>query len=178
MVLLGDGAVGKTFLLKTYLQGEFPQQKVLPTVVDSYTAKVTVKKVEQTVELTDTSGLEDMRDIIKLGTRETEVYILCYSCANQISLHNVKTFWLPEHVESPSIRVPFVLVGTKRDLCNGCQDYESVKKQAKALALEKNAFAELTCSARTGWNVEEVFHAAIYCAMRNRREKKGCCSIL
>ena len=55
LVIVGDGACGKTSLLIVYIRGEFPDDYV-PTVFENYVADVTVdgKKVELT--LWDTAG--------------------------------------------------------------------------------------------------------------------------
>ena len=58
VVLVGDGAVGKTCLLLSYAQDKLPDEYV-PTVFDSYS--VTVPMGEDNIELNmfDTAGQED-----------------------------------------------------------------------------------------------------------------------
>ena len=58
VVLVGDGAVGKTCLLLSYAQDKLPDEYV-PTVFDSYS--VTVPMGEENIELNmfDTAGQED-----------------------------------------------------------------------------------------------------------------------
>jgi small GTP-binding protein len=55
LVVIGDGAVGKTCLLVVYAKGSFPTEYV-PTVFENYKCKVTVSNVEYNVQLWDTAG--------------------------------------------------------------------------------------------------------------------------
>lgn len=69
LVIVGDGACGKTSLLIVYIRGEFPDDYV-PTVFENYVADVTVdgKKVELTLWDTAGQGMEpSRREILSWG---------------------------------------------------------------------------------------------------------------
>ncbi|XP_048520773.1 ras-like GTP-binding protein RhoL isoform X2 [Dendroctonus ponderosae] len=55
---VGDGIVGKTCLLTTYVTGEFPQAYI-PTVFEHYGQQITVDDVDYDITLWDTAGQED-----------------------------------------------------------------------------------------------------------------------
>jgi GTPase SAR1 family protein len=48
LVVVGDGAVGKTCLLLVYAKGSFPKDYV-PTIFENYKCKVSVDKVEYNI---------------------------------------------------------------------------------------------------------------------------------
>ncbi|EAX95485.1 hypothetical protein TVAG_222820 [Trichomonas vaginalis G3] len=62
LVVVGDGAVGKTCLLVVYSKGEFPKTYI-PTVFDNYTAKVKVEDQVVNVQLWDTAGQEELENL-------------------------------------------------------------------------------------------------------------------
>jgi len=162
LVVVGDGATGKTCLLMMYSQGKFPSEYV-PTVFDNYSVELdlAINGVTKTIELGlwDTAGQEEYDRLRPLSYRNTDIFLVVFSVDSEASYSNVKTKWVPE-LKHYSPDIPYVLVATKVDLRQSNQNAMSGAK-GQQLANEIGALAYLECSARTNTNVKGVFDKAL-----------------
>ena len=78
ILIVGDGAVGKTCLLWAYAKNEFPTDYV-PTVFDNYSVKVPIGTETYHLGLFDTAGQEDYDDLRPLSYPQTDIFLVCYS---------------------------------------------------------------------------------------------------
>jgi small GTP-binding protein len=158
LVVVGDGAVGKTCLLVVYAKGSFPTEYV-PTVFENYKCKVTVSSVEYNIQLWDTTGQEELEAVRTLSYPNTNVFILCYSVADRTSYDNVKNKWVVEikqHVKDAA----FLLVGTKSDL-RATADSPLTAEDGRALQAQIGALDFLECSTMKCDGIKDVFDRAI-----------------
>lgn len=162
IVVVGDGAVGKTCLLISYVQGTFPTDYI-PTIFENYVTNIEGPK-GQVVELAlwDTAGQEEYSRLRPLSYTNADVLMICYSVGSKTSLRNVEDLWFPE-VKHFCPSAPIMLVGLKSDLYEADDLSELVDpKAADSLAQRLGAFTHLQCSARLKDNVNEVFETAIH----------------
>ena len=186
LVIVGDGACGKTCFLMVFRNDEFPPDYV-PTVFENYVKELTVDNKDVELELYDTAGQEDYDRLRPLSYPGSDVILVCYSIDSPNSYDNVKERWFPE-VEQFCPRVPVVLVGLKKDLRDDETTIEDLKEQGqepvtvdqgKKMASDIGAVDFLECSALKRDGVNEVFEAAVRAAIARRRKKSGCpCVIL
>jgi Ras-related C3 botulinum toxin substrate 1 len=172
MVVVGDGAVGKTCLLISYTSNSFPSQYV-PTVFDNYSANVTVDGKTISLGLWDTAGQEDYDRLRPLSYPQTDVFLICFSIISLTSYKNVKAKWVPE-VSHHCPNTKMILVGTKLDLRDDKELVEKLKAkgqspittaQGEEMAKEINAVRYMECSALTQKGLKQVFDAAIKCVI-------------
>ena len=189
IVIVGDGAVGKTCLLVSYTKNEFPREYI-PTVFENYSTVVCFDDVKVQLTLYDTAGQEDYDRIRPLSYPSTDVFIICYSIVSQASLDNVEGRWIGE-LEQYCPGVPYILVGTKSDFRDE-NDSRIISKlipeeTGRELAQKINAKMFFECSALTQKNLKEVFEGAIRLALETkskdsthkpRRVKNVKCSLL
>merc|ERR1719251_661278 len=120
IVAVGDGTVGKTSLLNTFVTGEFPEDYV-PTVFDNQMTNLEVNGKQIQVELWDTAGQEAFDRIRHLSYRDTDIFLIVFCVVNEESLGNVQHKWVPEiknhYDQTHDTEQPMIyLVGTKSDL--------------------------------------------------------------
>jgi small GTP-binding protein len=71
IVVIGDGAVGKTCLLVVYAKGGFPTEYV-PTVFENYKCRVNIGGTEYIIQLWDTAGQEELVNVRQLSYPNTD----------------------------------------------------------------------------------------------------------
>jgi len=185
LVIVGDGACGKTCLLIVFSKDQFPDVYV-PTVFENYVADIEVDGKQVELALWDTAGQEDYDRLRPLSYPDTDVILMCFSIDSPDSLENIPEKWTPE-VRHFCPNVPIILVGNKKDLRNDPQTLRELSKmkqepvrpeQGRAMAEQIGAYAYLECSAKTKDGVREVFETATRAALQVKKKPKRKCNIL
>ena len=114
IVIVGDGATGKTCALEVFKNKTFPQAYV-PTVFDNYTATVNLSGQEIRLSLFDTAGQDDYDRLRPLSYPNTDVFIILCSAESEITFDNVEHKWA-EEIEHHCPNTPVILACNKIDL--------------------------------------------------------------
>jgi len=185
LVIVGDGACGKTCLLFAFTKDEFPD-KYIPTVFENYVSDIEVDGKLVELALWDTAGQEDYDRLRPLSYPDTEVILMCFSVDSHDSLENIHAKWVPE-VQHFCPNVPFLLIATKKDLRNDPATRQALLReklevirpeQGKAMAEKVGAYAYLECSEKTREGVREVFITATRAALQKKGRRKKFCTVL
>ena len=119
MVLVGDTAVGKSCLIRNYLENIF-SENYEPTVLDIYKGVKNVKKRQLHIEIHDTSGDEHLGINRATQYRGAECFMICVSVNSRAALNAVAN-WKAEIMAVES-NMPIMLVLTKADLLEFMED--------------------------------------------------------
>ncbi|KAI9297427.1 hypothetical protein K502DRAFT_323319 [Neoconidiobolus thromboides FSU 785] len=185
LVIVGDGACGKTCLLFVYVKGVFPETYV-PTVFENYTADVKFDNQVVEIALWDTAGQEGYDRLRPLAYPDTNVVLIAFSIDSPDSYDNVSAKWNSEVVHFCP-QAPIILVGNKKDLRNDPSTINSLKalgqspvtyEQGVQLAKKIGAAKYLETSAKTRDGVNQLFEEAGRLTVNERRNSKKKCSIL
>jgi len=181
LVVIGDGAVGKTCLLISYANNRFPEDYI-PTVFDNYVVNLTAGDRNIELGLWDTAGQEEYDRLRPLSYANANVFLICFSLVNPVSFENVSAKWYPE-VMHFCPEVPQILVGTKLDARSDQGLLEKLKGQGQRpvttelgqeLARKIKAVKYMECSAKTSEGLKAVFDEAIKAVLFQKRKKKKC----
>ncbi|KAK7102581.1 ras-like GTP-binding protein rhoA [Littorina saxatilis] len=179
LVIVGDGACGKTSLLMTFSEDQSPVAHT-PTVFEIFVVCSEVDAKQGKLSLWDTAGLEDYDRLRPLSYPDTHVILMCFAIGRPDSLRNIPAKWNPE-VRHFCPNVPIILVGNKKDLRNDPatrQELERMKQspvsqeEGKAVAERIGAAAYVECSAKTKDGVREVFETATREALKKTKKSK------
>ncbi|KAI6176336.1 hypothetical protein M3Y97_00786900 [Aphelenchoides bicaudatus] len=172
LVIVGDGACGKTCLLIVFSKDQFPDVYV-PTVFENYVADTEVDGKQIELALWDTAGQEDYDRLRPLSYPDTDVILMCFSIDSPDSLDNIPEKWTPE-VRHFCPDVPIILVGNKKDIRADETAVNEMRKlnqnpvkyeDGQKMAEQIGAFCYLECSAKTKEGVKEVFEQATRAAL-------------
>ena len=184
VVFIGDGAVGKTCVLVSYIQNAFPEDYV-PTVFDNFTAKAvcTIDGMKRTVDLSlwDTAGQEEYDALRPLSYPGTDIFVIVFAVHNPDSFENVKAKWIGK-VSHHCPGTPVILVGNKTDLRTDEIIIQSLAakgqcpvtyKEGMALAKQIGAKKYVECSAKNQDNVRGVFDEILNEHFKAKAETNG-----
>jgi small GTP-binding protein len=173
LVVVGDGAVGKTSLLISYATKKFPTDYV-PTVFENYTAQMKSENENILLHLWDTAGQEDYDRLRPLSYPGADVVLLCFSTVNRASYDAIREKWYPE-VNHYVPNIPHILVGTKVDLRDSetadphTTQYEPISTdEGKEMAKSINAAHYIEVSAKLRKGLDKVFKVAVECVQEAR----------
>lgn len=185
LVIVGDGACGKTSLLSVFTLGSFPKEYV-PTVFENYVTECRVDGKSVQLALWDTAGQEEYERLRPLSYAKAHVIVIAFAVNAPDSLENVTSKWI-EEVQQLCPNIPVILVGLKKDLRTSPVEVEEMRKKslrfivpdvAQQVAREIGARKYLECSALTGEGVDDVFEAATRASLLNGEGRRSCCTIL
>ncbi|TFK45317.1 ras-domain-containing protein [Heliocybe sulcata] len=187
LVIVGDGACGKTSLLCSFALGEFPKE-YQPTIFENYVAEIRLDGKPVQLALWDTacvspsppsllltshaSGQEEYERLRPLSYSKSHVILIAFAIDTPDSLDNVTVKWIEEVRSICGPQIPVLLVGCKSDLRPPPGDprageYVS-RQQAERVAQAIGARAYKECSALKIEGVDDVFEAATRASMLMR----------
>ena len=173
IVLLGSGAVGKSSIVLRYIRNSW-NDEYDPTIEDSYLKQFKIEVDGQVysvnLEITDTAGQENYRGLWgDRYLRESDGVILVYSICELETLHELNALAQQIFNVREDSRVPFMVVGNKRDLPKRQVTHLQGSSFTKQIAQDA-IFME--CSAKTGESVNDCFDILVKQIIRKKFPKR------
>ena len=159
VVLLGETAVGKSSIIKQFVDHEFDSE-VGPSISSKFVSKeIELKEINKEIKINlwDTAGQERYRSLAKIFYKDAQIIIFVYDITNKISFDSLSNFWYKEVINNSLSNVIFAVVGNKIDL----YEYSKVSEdEAKNWADSINATFQLT-SAKNNSGIDLLFENLI-----------------
>ena len=178
IVVVGDGAVGKTSMIASYATNSFEDDHV-PTVYDLYNCRVEVNGEKIEVQIHDTAGQDDYDRTRPIAYPGTTCFILVFGVDSRTAFDHIEWKWHPE-VQHFSKYTHFILAGNKIDRRRELSPQEVITPEmGNQLAEKIKADAYLECSAKTREGIKPIFDRAIGLSLSGEKKvKRSKCFLL
>jgi len=151
IILVGDSGVGKTSILKKFINNEFNEDIKCTINIDFFSKSIKIdKNLYTNLKIYDTAGQEKYRALIKQCYQGTDGIILVFDLTNENSFNKLKS-WINE-VSDNTEKAQIILVGNKADLIERKIDEETAENFAKQRDIKY-----IETSAKEGTNILLLF---------------------
>lgn len=151
IVMIGDGAVGKTSLLLRFADDHYPTTH-MPTIgIDFKIAYMNIKRKVAKLQIWDTAGQERFKNMTSMYFKLAHAVAVVYDCTSQDSFDNVRS-WMNQIDNFAAKNIPKILIANKSDLEN-----KVISKIDGELLAEEYGALFIEASAKTGKNVDKAF---------------------
>ncbi|KAJ5076525.1 hypothetical protein M0811_06105 [Anaeramoeba ignava] len=163
IIIVGDGATGKTSFYITVAQNNF-RDIYTPTVFNKYIHDFNISGKNVTIEFWDPIEGENYDRLRPLYYIGTDVFLLFFSITSPDSYENIRQKWVPE-IQNYTAKQKMILIGTKSDLRFDKETQEQLKsrnqdfithEQGIVLAKEIGASKYIEISSLTQKGLETV----------------------
>jgi len=156
MVIVGDGAIGKSCLLDTLMgidEVDWDAPEYKPTAAMNFSVDWDWNDQGWAVELWDTAGQEALRTLRLTAYDSCNVFVIGYDMCRKTSLENVPD-WVEEIHDTYDQEFGIILVGTKYDMWlerveEGHEDVVT-EEEVASMAQEIDAVRSIFTSAKDG----------------------------
>jgi len=148
----GEGGVGKTTLLRRFVEGQFFSETKMTIGVEFFLKSIILGDNEITLQLWDFGGQERFRFLLGSYVLGAKGALLMFDLTRIATLEKLEQ-WI-QIVRQNDPNLPVLFLGTKIDLI---EDINVNDDFALSYLEDLNLFDYLKISSKTGENVEESF---------------------
>ena len=166
ILLLGDGAVGKTALVQRFVHGKFQKAYLMTIGMEPYSRYETIDKTKVCFSLWDIAGQDRFKVMRGMFFRGAMGGLVTFDLTRRATFENAKTWIAEAKKESPEAL--FILVGNKNDLED---DRVISSDEGEKLSKTLGCIGYIETPALTGENVEDAFYSIGKTLLKKRKEQ-------
>ena len=172
LILLGDSGVGKSSIIKRYMEDSF-EDNITSTLGSSFLEKtVNVKGKKVKIEVWDTAGQEEFRSVTKIFVKNSKIIILVYNVTDKNSFDGLN-YWYDFIQKELGQNVILGLAGNKTDLIfEDGFDEEITSEEGKEFAKKINANFALVSAKESGKEINSLFTQCIENYLDSRKNNE------
>ena len=142
-ILVGDSGVGKTSIIKRYINKFNEQEKA--TIGATFTNKLdNINGIQIQFEIWDTAGQERFRSINSIFYQDAYICIMVYDITKKKSFESLKNYWYNSVKENGNEGIIFHVAGNKIDLFEEEEiDKNEIKEYCNNIDAENNFISAL-----------------------------------
>ena len=148
IIVIGDMSCGKSNLISAYSRDRFTSNYT-PTILNCNLTDARIHNESIELVVIEISGRDDFEPLRRRAYRKMDAAVICYAVDDVLCFERICKFWVPE-LRKYAPNVPFVLVGTKRDVKDSARDRleESLRSAEGELDGDSNMCARLQAEVR------------------------------
>lgn len=156
IVVVGDGGVGKTTLLRRYIEGKFQERMIMTIGVDLFVKNIRINGDVIALQLWDIGGQRQFESLLHCYTEGCHALIFAFDFTSHKTLERINEYIF---ILKAKYDVPMMIIGTKYDLIeDGTYKISSEMREQYESLMEYYGITEfLPTSSKTGLNVDAVF---------------------
>ena len=154
IILLGDSSVGKTSLLKKYIDDVFEETYMSTIGVDFKEKKISLNDLKVNLKIWDSAGQERFKSIAKTFIKGADGIMFVYDITHSETLDNLKS-WIIQSEDSTEKSK--IIIGNKGDK----EDNRQVSEDSLKNFCEAQKIKGIEVSAKLGTNVKVAFETLV-----------------
>ncbi len=168
ILTIGDGGVGKTSILRRYVENKFLKHHLSTIGIDFLSKTLKIKDKEIKLKIWDTAGQERYRQITSHIYKDADGIILVFDVTSEESFNQI-TDWMDQIKNNVSKEeINLILIGNKCDLADRMVEKERGEEMAEKLKIKY-----FETSALTGQGINEAFEELAKQIFRNKNPNEN-----
>ena len=168
ILTIGDGGVGKTSILRRYVENKFLKHHLSTIGIDFLSKTLKIKDKEIKLKIWDTAGQERYRQITSHIYKDADGIILVFDVTSEESFNQI-TDWMEQIKNNVSKEeINLILIGNKCDLADRMVEKERGEEMAQKLKIKY-----FETSALTGQGINEAFEELAKQIFRNKNPNEN-----